>query len=325
MTTSTTMMKKVEQYLEHKRSLGYQAAAVTTEACWLRSFARYADLHAPAGPLTVDLALRWATSPAGITRASHARRLSAVRVFSRYLTVFDPRTEIPPQQLLRSAVTRVPPYIYTRREIAALIHDCLTGKPSWNYIPYSGVRNAAIIGLLACTGMRIGEVLALKDSDVDLNQNVITVCHSKDLPARLVPISDSASRHLQQYRKVRDQRFGGSGDSEAFIRSLCGGRVNYSVIVRAFRRLRKRVGLKTGTRRKPRLHDLRHTFACNHLLRAYRENRNIDNAVHDLSIYLGHAKLESTYWYLSAVPALLKLCSRRSEALGLRCWNGGRP
>ncbi len=320
MTTSSAMMKKVEQYLGHKRSLGYK---MKTGAIQLRSFARYADLHAPAGPLTVDLALRWATSPKGTQRTYHTLRLGIVRNFARYLVVFKPRTEIPPQHLLGPTGMRVPPYIYTRREIAALIRDVLTHQPSLRCDPYIGPRNATIVGLLACTGMRIGEVLALKDGDVDLNQNVLTVHQSKNLPTRLVPISDSASRHLQQYRKVRDQRFGNSDDSRAFIRSLRGGHVLHRSIWCAFRRSRKRLGLGNATRRKPRLHDLRHTFACNHLLRAYRENRNIDNAVHDLSIYLGHVDLAATYWYLSAVPALLTLCSKRCDALGLRLRKGG--
>ena len=322
MTTSSAMMKKIEQYLEHRHSLGYK---LETDAWLLRSFGRYAGLHMPAGPLTVDLALRWATSPAGTKRISHANRLRVLRSFSRYLAVFDPRTEIPPRRLLGPTGTRVPPYIYTRREIAALIHATLTYRPSRRHDHYRCQQHATIIGLLACTGMRIGEVLALKNRDVDLNQNVITVHQSKNLPMRLVPISDSASRHLQQYRKVRDQRFGNSDDSEAFIRSLYRGHVSYVSVRKAFRRSRKRVGLGDAARRKPRLHDLRHTFACNHLLRAYRENRNIDNAVHDLSIYLGHAKLAKTYWYLSAVPALLKLCSKRSEAQGLQLRKGGLP
>jgi len=317
---TSSMMKNVERYLEHKRSLGYK---MVSGAVPLRSFARYADLHASAKPLTTDLAMRWATSPNGTQHAYHALRLSIVRNFARYLAVFDPRTEIPPHHLLGPFGGRVPPYVYTRREIVSLIRDVLTHPPSLRYDPYVGPRNATLVGMLACTGIRIGEALALKNSDVDLNQNLLTVRQSKNLPMRLVPLSDSASRHLQQYRTVRDRRFGNSGDSDAFIRSLRGGHVLHRTIGLAFRQSRKRIGIGEGARRAPRLHDLRHTFACNHLLRAYREKRNIDNAVHDLSIYLGHADLESTYWYISAVPALLKLCSERSEALGLRLRKGG--
>jgi integrase len=316
------MMKKVEQYLAHKRSLGYK---LISGGLQLRSFARYADFHAPAGPLTVDLVLRWATSPKGTPRTYHAHRLSVVRTFARYLAVFDPRTEIPPQQLLGSADIRIPPHIYTRREVSMLIRDLLIYRPSsLRRDPYIGPRNATIVGLLACTGMRIGEVLALKNSDVDLNRNVITVRQSKDLPTRLVPITRSASGHLRQYQKVRDQRFNNPGDADAFFRTPRGYHVPHSMVELTFRWSRKRVGLESAMRRKPRLHDLRHTFACNHLLRAYQENRNINNAVHDLSVYLGHVNLAATYWYISAVPALLKLCAKRSEALGLRSRKGGR-
>ena len=320
MTTPTsTMMKMIEQYLTHRRSLGY---TIKTDRYLLRCFALYADLHAPGEPLTVDLALRWATAPEGTQRVYHAKRLDALRSFARYLAVFEPRTEIPPQRLLGPSVMRVPPHIYTSKEITALIRESLTYQPSLRRDPLTGLRNATIIGMLACTGLRIGEVLALKNSDVDLDQGLITVGQSKNLPMRLVPITDCAAGHLRRYREARDQRFGRSGDSEAFIRSPRGGCLSYETVSWAFQRLRKRTGLKDPSGRNPRLHDLRHTFACNHLLRAYRENRNVDNAVHELSIYLGHATLASTYWYLSGVPALLEQCTKRCEAHGLRPRNG---
>ena len=322
MTTPTsTMMKKSEQYLTHRRSLGYM---IKTDGYLLRSFARYADFHAPGESLTVDLALRWATAPEGTQRVYHAKRLDALRTFARYLAAFEPHTEIPPQRLLGPSFMRVPPHIYTPQEITALIRESLTYQPSLRRDPLTGLRNATVIGLLACTGLRIGEALALKNMDVNLDQGLITVRQSKNLPMRLVPITDCAAGQLRRYREARDERFGVSDDSDAFIRSPSGGHLSYETVEWAFGRLRERTGLKATSGRKPRLHDLRHTFACNHLLRAYRENRNIDNAVHELSIYLGHATLASTYWYLSGVPTLLDQCTKRCEAQGLRPRNGGR-
>jgi integrase len=315
------MLKKIEQYLTHRRSLGYR---INSDGYQLRSFGRYADLHAPGAPLTVDLALRWATAPEGTQRVYHAKRLDALRTFARYLAAFEPRTEIPPAGLFGPSFKRVPPHIYTPQEITALIRESLTYQPSLRRNPLTGLRNATIIGLLACTGMRIGEVLALNNGDVDLDQGLIVVRESKNLPMRLVPITDCAGGHLRRYREARDQRFGPSGDSDAFIRSPRGGHLGYDTMMWAFKRLRERIGLNNVSGRNPCLHDLRHTFACNHLLRAYRENRNIDNAVHELSIYLGHVTLASTYWYLSGVPALLEQCTKRSEAKGLRSRNGGR-
>jgi len=320
-TPASPMLKKIEQYLVHRRSLGYR---INTDGYLLRSFARYADLHAPGEPLTVDLALRWATSPRNTQRVYHAKRLDALRTFARYLVAFEPRTEIPMPGLLGPSFMRVPPHIYTPQEIAALIRESLTYQPSLRRDPFIGLRNATIIGLLACTGMRIGEALALNDENVNLDQRLITVRQSKDLPMRLVPITDCAVGHLRRYRKARDKRFGRADDSDSFFRSSRGGYVSYRTVMWAFDRLRKRAGLNVSSGRPPRLHDLRHTFACNHLLRAYQENRNVDNAVHELSIYLGHATLDSTYWYLSGVPALLEQGAKRGEAQGLRPRNGGR-
>jgi integrase len=320
-TRNSTMVKKVERYLIHRRSLGY---IMRTDSYMLRSFARYADLHASGKPLTVDLALCWATAPKETQRIYHAKRLDALRTFARYLAVFEPRTEIPPQRLLGPSFMRVPPYIYAQQEIAALICECLTYQPSLRRDPHTGLRNATVIGLLACTGLRVGEALALNNIDVDLDQGLITVHESKNLPMRLVPITDSAVRHLRQYREARDRCFGRSGDSDVFIRSPRGGHLTYETLQWAFQRLCNRVGLKDASGHTPCLHDLRHTFACNHLLRAYRENRNIDDAVHELSIYLGHATLTSTYWYLSGVPALLEQCTKRCEAHGLQSRKGAR-
>ena len=315
------MMKKIEKYVTHRRSLGYK---INSDGYLLRSFARYADLHSPDEPLTVDLALRWATAPQGTQRSYHAKRLDALRTFARYLATFEPRTEIPPVGLLGPSFKRVPPHIYTSEEIAVLIRESLTYQPSARRNPLTGLRNATVIGLLACTGMRVGEVLALNNGDVDLDQGLITVRESKNLPMRLVPITDCTVGHLQRYREARDQRFGRSENSDAFIRSPRGGHLGYGTMMWAFKQLRERIGLESASGRNPCLHDLRHTFACNHLLRAYRENRNIDNAVHELSIYLGHATLASTYWYLSGVPALLEQCTKRGEAQGLRSRNGDR-
>lgn len=322
MTTSTSsMLKKVEQYVAHRRLLGYR---IRTDAYVLRSFARYADRHAPGEPLTVDLALRWATAPKGTLRIYHAKRLDALRGFARHVATFEPRTEVPPPGLLGPSFRRVPPHIYTTDEIAALMRASLTHRPSLRRGPFTGLRNATIIGLLACTGLRIGEVLALKDSDVNLDERLINVRQSKNLPMRLVPITDCTVGQLRRYRAARDKRFGRGDASDAFIRSLRGGHLSYKSIKWAFRRLCERTGLTGSLGRRPRLHELRHTFACNHLLRSYRAKRDLDNAVHELSIYLGHANLASTYWYLSGVPALLKLCAGRFEAHCLQSRNGGR-
>jgi len=314
------MIKKVERYVIHRRSLGY---VYESESRRLRSFARYADQYAPGQPLTIDLAIRWVTTSKG-TRAYHANLLHTLRTFARYLITFEPRTEIPPLRLLGPGHQRVPPHLYTSREIAALIHKSLMYRPYRQRDAHIGMRNATLIGLLACTGLRIGEALAFQNRDVDLTHGILTVRCSKNLPMRLVPITPCAVDHLRRFVEARDKHFGPSGDTEHFFRSPRGGHIGYRVMCTAFRRLCQQAGLLKAWGRHPRMHELRHTFACKHLLRAYRENRNIDNAVHELSIYLGHTGLAHTYWYLSAVPALLEHCANRFEAQTRQPRKGGR-
>ncbi|WP_197137846.1 tyrosine-type recombinase/integrase [Crateriforma conspicua] len=314
------MSSLVERYIAYRRSLGYR---IHSEAYLLRSFGQYADNHAAGRPLTVEVALQWATNCKGKKRIYHAKRLDVVRSLARYLAVFDDRTEIPMRGLLGRSYDRIPPYIFAPAEISLLLGTCLTYAPSFKRDPMTGLRNATVIGLLACTGMRIGEVLALKNEHVDLDEGVLRVCHSKNLPMRLVPVSDSARISLLNYRIARDRQFGNADQADPFIRSPRGGHLPYTTMRCAFDQLLKRANLNPENGRKPRLHDLRHTFACNHLLRAYQEDCNIDDAVHELSVYLGHATLTSTYWYLSSVPILMQQCSKRSESSIKRARLGG--
>ena len=315
------MMERVSQYLAHRRRLGYRLYA---DGYLLRSFARYAERYAPGQPLTTTLALEWATMPKSGKRLYHAKRLDALRSFARYLVLFDPRTAIPPTGLLGPSFARIQPHIYTLEEMASLMRAALMNKSWTTDRRINPVRNATIIGLLACTGLRIGEVLALKNRDVDLVQNIITVRESKNLPMRLVPITDCTAQHLRAYLKMRDRCLGPSGEAEAFFESAYGGHLTYRSFCAAFDRIRTRAGLhgQRASGHVPRLHDFRHTFACNHLLRAYREKRNIDNAVYELSVYLGHATLYGTYWYLTGVPVLFAECLKRFEAQKRR--NGGK-
>lgn len=319
---TTSMLEKVNRYVGHKRGLGCK---FDTQSYLLQTFAKHADRHAPGKPLTVALALEWASAPNTRSRTYHANRLNALRSFARYLAIFEPETEIPPHRILGPSYARVVPHIYTDEQTIALMRAAMTTKVLGKRIRTNPIRNATIIGLLACTGMRIGEVLALENRDVDLALGIITVRQSKNLPVRLVPITDSTITHLREYEKARDRCFGRIPESAAFIQSSRGGRLMRSSFSHSFGNILERAGLKheTASRPKPRVHDFRHTFACNHLLRAYRDDRDIDNAVHELSVYLGHANIQSTYWYLTGVPVLFEQCLKRLKPLPRECRQGG--
>jgi integrase len=322
--STPSMAELADRYIEHRRSLGYR---VDEDRYQLRAFVRYAQLEAPSQPLTVKLAVQWAGAAKTKSKTYPAKRLTLLRSFARHAVVFDPRTEIPPINILGPSHERKTPRLYTPQETVALMRAALTVRPMPRAARTNALRNATVIGLLACTGMRIGEALALKNQDVDLVQGLLTVRCSKNLPMRLVPITRDTTRRLDDYQKARDACFGPSGPSEAFFRSSCGGHLARPSFRSAFLLILKKAGLTGAGRpgRMPRLHDFRHTFACQHLLRAYRQRRNIDDAVHELSVYLGHATLEGTYWYLTAIPALLEQGKIRWETERRRLRNGGRP
>lgn len=307
MNTDTSMQTTVERYIAHKRSLG---CVFGTESFLLRSFADYVDRHVPCEPLTIKLALEWATSPGTGNRAYYAKRLDVLRGFARYLVVTEPATQVPPKGILGSSVSRIEPYIYTHEEIAALMQAARERATSTRKA--NPLRNATLIGLLACTGMRVGEALALDNADVNLEERLISVRNSKNLPLRMVPITTCTAHRLREYQLARDKCFGPGSDRSAFFLSARGGRLSYASFWWVFVRLRAQAGLgDDGAGRSPRIHDLRHTFACNHLLRAYRDGLDIDAAVQNLARYLGHANLAATYYYLTAVPALFQECTNR--------------
>jgi integrase len=304
------MAELVDRYIEYRRSLGYR---VDHDRYMLRAFVRYVEREAPGQPLTVKLALQWAGAAKTKCKTYSAERLNLLRSFARHAVVFAPGTEIPPLNILGPSAERRTPHLYTPQETAALMRAALTLKPVQRAARTNALRNATVIGLLACTGMRIGEVVALKNQDVDLMQRLLTVRHSKNLPMRLVPIARDTAEHLGDYQKARDACFGPSDALQAFFRSSSGKQATCYLFQNTFRRIRKKAGLVGAgvLGSVPRLHDFRHTFACHHLLQAYRQRRDIDDAVHGLSVYLGHATLEGTYWYLTAIPALFEQCVKR--------------
>jgi integrase len=172
--------------------------------------------------------------------------------------------------------------------------------------------------LLACTGLRIAEALALRAGDVDWGKGVLTVRRTKFSKSRLVPLHPSAIGPLQGYAQARDRHHPPRPDTAFFVsdagRPLCYGTVRHTFHVLLRQAL---PGADPAHRGRPRLHDLRHSFACRRLLAWYRDGTDIDRAIDQLSAYLGHAKVTDTYWYLTGFPELLELAGRRFERFTL--------
>jgi integrase len=307
MSEPTPMVNLVEEYLEYRRRLGYR---LRIEGQMLLEFARYADRSGHRGPLTTELAARWARLPAEAAPLYQARRLEVVRCFARHRAIFDPATEIPPEGLLGSAHRRTVPHIYTEAELSSLLAAARRLPSSDGLRPRT---YATLLGLLSCTGLRISEALKLSRGDVDSGQGTLTIRESKFHKSRLVPLHASVVQPLCEYGRHRD-RCHPIPQTEAFFVSDRGTTLAASTVRHTFQQLRRDLpnAPQTGGR-APRIHDLRHTFACRRLLRWYADGTDLGHAVAALSTYLGHAKVSDTYWYLTGIPELLDLATGRFE------------
>jgi len=315
---TVTMADRVDAYLSYRRALGYQ---LRSEGQMLHSFARYADGSGHCGPLTTELALRWARLPEQAARVYQARRLEVVRTLAQYLAPREPGTEVPPRGLLGPAHARRPAFIYTEADIAALIDAARALGPTGSLRPRTF---AALIGLLACTGLRIGEALVLQAGDTDLDVGVLTIRHTKFHKSRLVPLHASAVGALRDYATARARRHPGLTNTAFFV-SDAGRPLPYGTVRQTFHRLLRQAmpGVAPPGRVRPRLYDLRHTFACRRLLAWYRDGMDFDQAIDRLSTYLGHAKVTDTYWYLEGIPELFALAGQRFEQFAAPSTEGG--
>jgi len=212
--------------------------------------------------------------------------------------------------LLPHRTKRARPYLYSAEEIERLLDSALklpprTGLRPWTY--------HCLLGLLAVAGLRLGEALRLETRDVDLREGVLTVRGTKFGKSRLVPIDPSTCEVLAQYRERRD-RFLAGRRSDFFLVSGRGNHLDTGEVHRIFYALSRQLGLRLpGASHGPRLHDFRHRFAVETLLRWYRNGEDIERRMLVLATYLGHVHIDDTYWYLSAHPELMGAAVARLE------------
>jgi integrase len=289
-------------YLQTRRSLGYQ---LQEHGQLLMSY--IAGLEA-SGQTTVTAAnaVAWATRPAGTSPVWHSRRLSVVRCFARYLSATDPSCQVPPAWLLPARYSRVAPYIYSQQQIDALVHAAGTlGSP------LLAASCQTVICLLATTGLRIGEALALARADADLERGIVTVVNGKHGASRHVPLHPTVTRMLRRYAERRD-RLCPAPRSDRFFLTRAGTPLSPGQLQDAFARLlaQAQIPVPAG-QRPPRIHDLRHSFAVMTIRDWYRDGIDVQARLPVLSTMLGHIAPTHTYWYLTATPDLLELAAQR--------------
>lgn len=289
-------------YLDLRRGMGFK---LDRDEKLLGQFITYCEQHG-AGTVTVASALAWATLPAGAGPRWLRMRITVVRGFAAYLATFDPSAEVPPASLLPGRSRRAVPYLYSAADIAALFTQAAQLKT-----PLRRATLTTLIGLMAVTGMRGGEVVALDDNDFEPGQGLLVVRHAKGGKHRLLPLHPTTVTAVQGYRQLRDQWFPRPA-SPALLLSAAGTRLHYCNVGVTFAQLARRAGLaqRPGGCR-PRPHDLRHSFAVATLLDWYRDGGDIASRLPLLSAYLGHTEPANTYWYLQAAPELLAEAARR--------------
>ena len=294
----------LQDYLRVRRALGHK---LKNAERLLGQFVTYCE-QSGASAVTTDLAVAWAILPVNADASWWSQRLSMVRCFAGWLQTLNPATEMPPTDILTGRPRRAVPYLYSDTEVSAIMAaaQCLRS-------PLLRHTYQALIGLLAVTGLRVGEAIRLDRSDVCLGSGLVRVLESKFNKSREVPLHPSSVEALSRYAQDRD-RLCPEPRSESFFLSTAGTRLNYTSVRSIFARLASEAGLgPRASRCRPRIHDLRHSLAVNSMLDWYRDGAEVQSRLPLLSTWLGHVKPESTYWYLSAVPELLALAAGRLE------------
>jgi integrase/recombinase XerD len=307
-----TLRQSVQEYLTIRRSLGFQ---LYKAGKLLPAFVKFMEEH-HASHITTQLALAWAQQHSTVQPTERAKRLSVVRLFAGHQSATDPRTQIPPQGLLPYRPKRAQPYLYSTKEIRALLRAALSlpargGLRPWTY--------HCLFGLLSVTGMRIGEACNLELPDVDLRTGVLTIRSGKFDKSRLIPIHASTRRVLADYLARRKRWWATRPVSSYLFVSDRGTQLYDRRIRQTFYALSRQIGLRgPSDSHGPRLHDMRHRFAAMTLLRWYRSGKNVEQKLPFLSAYLGHVCVSDTYWYLTAWLELMREAMSRLE----HSWEG---
>lgn len=302
---SGLLSREVADYLAVRRSLGYRMARPEK---LLPQLAGYLE-RAGAATVTAEHALAWAVLPGG-SPSWHAYRLAVARGFAAWLATTDPAAEIPPAGLIPARKRRATPYLYADGEVTALIAAAESLRRPLRTQTYR-----TLIGLLASTGMRVGEAIGLDRGDADLGNGTLTIRNGKNGKSRMVPLHDTAARALSDYLRARDRLCPDPARSQALLISPPGTRLLYCNVHATWKKLAAAAGLRPRSGNcRPRIHDLRHTFAVRAILDAYDAGQDGQVTLTLLSTYLGHANPKATYWYLTASPELMAAAGQRLDA-----------
>jgi integrase/recombinase XerD len=306
----TTLRHAVQDYIEMRRGLGFKLRE--TERGLINFVTFLEDNDTPY--ITTELALAWAQHPSHAQPSSWAKRLGYVRGFARHRSAADPRTQIPPDGLLPFRPKRARPYLYSKEDIKRLLAATLEMPCRYAHCKLRPWTYYCLFGLLSVSGLRLGEARNLKLPDIDFDAAVLTIRGTKFGKTRLVPMHTSTCTVLRNYIKRRQQYCAAQAASPYLFASQLGNSLDLGDIHRTFYALSRQIGLRgLNESHGPRLHDMRHVFATNTLVRWYKAEQDPERLLPILSTYLGHVHVADTQWYLSGSPELMKEAMCRLE------------
>jgi len=300
----SSLAEHVDDYLRLRRALGFK---LERHGQLLPQLVAHLET-AGAATITRELAISWARLPTGAHPRHWAARLAIARGFAVFLQTIDPATEVPPAGVFAVRYQRPTPYLWSQGDICRLLQAARGLRP-----PLKAASYEALFGLLAATGMRVGEAIALEADDVNLDDGVITIGEqlAKLQRARLVPLHPSTVEALDRYARTRE-RLCPQPRSTTFFLSATGTALDRSAVSKTLRTITVALGLRTAAVH-PRAHDLRHSFALSTLIGWQRSGVQIDEQIAVLSTYLGHISPAETYWYLTATPQLMGPAAQRLD------------
>lgn len=301
---ASTYAEHLTRFIALQQQLGYK---YESQSSVLYQFDQWLCERNASGPLTLELALAFATNNSAMSKSWCSSRYQTVRNFSEYLTIFMPDTPQLPCDALTSHRVRPPAHIYSDAELTRLLRAAQNVS---RLNPLRGTTLHAMVGLAAATGMRCIEIVQLDRSDVNLETGILSIRQSKFRKDRLVPIHPTTRQVLRDYAVVRDAYFA-TDTIPAFFINQWRKRFSRHTLGLSFYFLACQVGLREQTGRGPHFHDLRHTFAVRRLVAWYREGRDVQAMLPLLATYMGHVHYSETAYYLSATSELLGLASER--------------
>lgn len=302
---SATLRSELEDYLALRRALGYR---LERPEKLLNQFLAHLEA-ADQDVVSVEAAVAWAQLPTGGAPNWWGYRLSVVRGFATYLHALNSAHEVPTAELLPQRPRRAVPYLYSQADVTVLM--AAAGSLS---TPLRRATLCTLIGLLAVTGVRVGEAIALDRADVDLKAGRLLIRHGKFNKTRQLWLHPTTVEALRRYQRLRNQTAPPTG-TPAFFVSAAGTRLLYCNVQHTFHRLVAQAGLvPRSSRCRPRIHDLRHSFAVHAMIEAYASGQDGQVRLTLLSTWLGHVHPANTYGYLSASPELMAVAGQRLES-----------